>query len=66
MAPLRMALLALIACSCGQMDVGSIVMSTWHQGGQFGIDHVGLDPTALALLREIPSDYAKISGTVVA
>ena len=37
-----------------------------HHGGRFGIDHFGLDPVALSLLREIPPDYVKVSGTVVA
>ena len=42
------------------------VLSVMHQyGGQFGIDHFGMDPAALVLLREMPPDYVKISGTVV-
>ena len=34
-------------------------------GGKFGIDHFGLDPQALKLLREIPPDYVKLTGALM-
>ena len=34
-------------------------------GGQFGIDHFGLDPQSLALLREVLPDYVKLSGALM-
>ncbi|MFT7117511.1 MAG: RNase E specificity factor CsrD [Rhodoferax sp.] len=36
-----------------------------RHGGQFGIDHFGLDPQSLALLREILPDYVKLSGALM-
>lgn len=33
-------------------------------GGKFGIDNFGLDPQALRLLREIPPDYVKLTGSL--
>jgi diguanylate cyclase (GGDEF)-like protein len=34
--------------------------------GKFGIDHFGLDPQALQLLRELLPDYVKLAGTLMA
>lgn len=34
-------------------------------GGQFGIDHFGLDPKALQLLRDLLPDYVKLSGSLM-
>jgi len=34
-------------------------------GGQFGIDHYGLDPQALQLLRDLPPDYVKLTGALM-
>jgi EAL domain-containing protein (putative c-di-GMP-specific phosphodiesterase class I) len=33
--------------------------------GKFGIDHFGLDPQALTLLREMLPDYVKLSGSLM-
>ncbi len=35
------------------------------RGGKFGIDHFGLDPKALKLLRDILPDYVKLNGALV-
>ena len=35
------------------------------RGGKFGIDHFGLDPKALKLLREILPDYVKLNGALL-
>lgn len=35
------------------------------RGGKFGIDHFGLDPKALKLLREVLPDYVKLTGALV-
>lgn len=35
-------------------------------GGKFGIDNFSLDPEALRLLREIPPDYVKLTGSLIA
>ncbi len=35
-------------------------------GGQFGIDHFGLEPKALTLLREILPNYVKLTGSLMA
>jgi EAL domain-containing protein (putative c-di-GMP-specific phosphodiesterase class I) len=37
-----------------------------RHGARFGIDHFGLDPDALKLLREMPPDYVKLTGTLMA
>jgi diguanylate cyclase (GGDEF)-like protein len=37
-----------------------------RHGGQFGIDNFSLDPQALLLLREIPPDYVKLTGSLIA
>jgi EAL domain-containing protein (putative c-di-GMP-specific phosphodiesterase class I) len=34
-------------------------------GGKFGIDHFGLDPKALNLLRELLPDYVKLTGSLM-
>ena len=34
-------------------------------GVRFGVDHFGLDPQALELLRQIPPDYIKLDGGLV-
>jgi diguanylate cyclase (GGDEF)-like protein len=34
-------------------------------GGKFGIDHFGLDPQALQLLRDVLPDYVKLSGALM-
>ena len=36
-----------------------------RHGGKFGIDHFGLDPKALSLLRELPPDYVKLTGALM-
>jgi len=36
------------------------------RGGQFGYDNFGLGADAIALIREVPPDYVKLSGTFVA
>ena len=36
------------------------------RGGKFGIDHFGLDPQALKLMREILPDYVKLTGALMA
>ena len=41
------------------MRVRDLVRS---HGGKFGIDHFGMDPQALNLLRDMPPDYVKLSG----
>jgi len=35
-------------------------------GAKFGIDHFGLDPAALKLLRDLPPDYVKLTGSLMA
>jgi diguanylate cyclase (GGDEF)-like protein len=35
-------------------------------GGRFGIDHFGLEPKALELLRQLVPDYVKLSGALMA
>ncbi len=35
-------------------------------GAKFGIDNFGVDPQALKLLRQIPPDYIKLSGGLIA
>ena len=35
------------------------------RGGKFGIDHFGLDPKALKLLRDMLPDYVKLNGALV-
>ncbi|MDP1998321.1 MAG: EAL domain-containing protein [Rhodoferax sp.] len=35
------------------------------RGGKFGIDHFGLDPKALKLLRDLLPDYVKLNGALV-
>lgn len=35
------------------------------RGGKFGIDHFGLDPKALKLMRELLPDYVKLTGALV-
>uniref|UniRef100_UPI001B64225C EAL domain-containing protein n=1 Tax=Rhodoferax sp. TaxID=50421 RepID=UPI001B64225C len=35
-------------------------------GGKFGIDHFGLEPKALELLRQLVPDYVKLSGALMA
>jgi diguanylate cyclase (GGDEF)-like protein len=37
-----------------------------RHGAKFGIDHFGLDPTALKLLRDMPPDYVKLTGSLMA
>ncbi|QDL54573.1 bifunctional diguanylate cyclase/phosphodiesterase [Rhodoferax aquaticus] len=37
-----------------------------NHGGQFGIDHFGLDPQAFKLLREVLPDYVKLTGALMA
>lgn len=34
-------------------------------GGKFGMDHFGLDPKALQILRDIVPDYVKLSGALI-
>jgi len=34
-------------------------------GGKFGIDHFGMDPKALNLLRELLPDYVKLTGSLI-
>jgi EAL domain-containing protein (putative c-di-GMP-specific phosphodiesterase class I) len=34
-------------------------------GGKFGIDHFGLDPKALQLLRDVLPDYVKLTGSLM-
>ena len=34
-------------------------------GVRFGVDHFGLDPHALELLRQVPPDYIKLDGGLV-
>lgn len=36
-----------------------------HGGGQFGIDHFGLEPRALELLRQVVPDYVKLTGALM-
>lgn len=36
-----------------------------QHGATFGIDHFGLDPQALKLLRQMPPDYVKLNGGLV-
>lgn len=36
-----------------------------RHGGKFGMDHFGLDPQALQVLREIVPDYVKLSGALM-
>ncbi len=33
-------------------------------GGQFGLDHFGMDQQSLQLLRDVPPDYVKLSGAL--
>jgi EAL domain-containing protein (putative c-di-GMP-specific phosphodiesterase class I) len=35
-------------------------------GGRFGIDNFGLDPQAVKLLRQMPPDYVKLAGGLIA
>ena len=35
-------------------------------GGKFGIDHFGLDPQALKLMRDLLPDYVKLAGSLMA
>jgi diguanylate cyclase (GGDEF)-like protein len=44
------------------MRVRDLVRS---HGGKFGIDHFGLDPKALNLLRELLPDYVKLTGSLM-
>ena len=37
-----------------------------QHGGEFGIDHFGLDPQAVMLLREMLPDYVKLNGSLTA
>lgn len=37
-----------------------------RQGGQFGIDHFGLEPKALDLLRQVVPDYVKLTAALMA
>jgi EAL domain-containing protein (putative c-di-GMP-specific phosphodiesterase class I) len=36
-----------------------------RHGARFGIDHFGLDPQSLRLMREMPPDYVKLNGGLV-
>ena len=36
-----------------------------HHGVKFGIDHFGLDPQALKLMRQLTPDYVKLTGRLV-
>lgn len=36
-----------------------------RHGARFGIDHFGLDPQALRLLRQMPPDYVKLNGNLI-
>jgi len=36
------------------------------RGGKFGIDHFGLDPKALQLMRDLLPDYVKLAGSMMA
>ena len=44
---------------------GIMALARQH-GARFGIDHFGLDPRALQLLRAMPPDYVKLNGGLVA